>query len=291
MSSFREYNAKLQSLKNMRRVMLAMKMVSASKMLRAQESHRRAKHFYEAMQDAGERIALRSDFTARPLLLRERPEHKNILFFVITSDRGLCAGFNNNLLRLVDRKVAEYKEAAKVLRLSFCGKKGYLFFRKKVDVRSNYEGLASKPNYAAVAAIGRDILKAYLANKYDEVYLAYNKYINPVTQEPVIERLLPLEPRRKLQGRVGSLTGTYIFEPAGPALIDLLLEKMVYGRIFMAILESGVSEHGARMTAMENAVNNIDKLSSNYTLYRNRARQGSITSELVEIVAGAEALK
>lgn len=289
MPTFREYNTKLKSLRNMRRVMLAMKMVSATKFMRAQEAQRRAQRFYTAMREAAIRIARSADLPERPLLLRERPDRKNLLFLVFTSDRGLCAGFNNSLLRLVERHVAHLQAETKIVRFSFCGKRGYLYLRKKVEVRSYYEGLASKPNYAAVAEIGHDILTAYLEKKYDEVHLAYNQYINPLTQRPIIQRLLPLEYHRPPDEK--PVTGSYIFEPAGPKILDVLLEKLAYGRIFMAVLENAVGEHGARMTAMENAVNNIDKLNDYYLLHRNRARQAAITNELVEIVAGAEALK
>jgi F-type H+-transporting ATPase subunit gamma len=286
---FREYNAKLISLKNMQRVTKTMKMVSATKLHRAQDARRRADQFVKALQTIADRVAHSADTTANPLL-RPRSEVRNVLLLLITSDKGLCGSFNLNLIKKANAWIREHKPKVKNLRVSFCGQQGYRYFKDKVEVRTYYEGATAHPDFAQALKIGRDTLTAFLDHKYDEIYIAYNINHSPLSQTPTVERILPCTFESSQKSSAPSRLD-YLYEPEETALLDAILEKMFFNRIFSALLENAAGEHGARMTAMDSATTNIDKLRDQYTLLRNRARQGAITNELVEIVAGSEALK
>ncbi len=271
----------------MKRVTLAMKMMSATKLHRAQEAQRRARQFFGELTQIASHIAA-GESIEHPLLT-PRKTVSHVLMLVITSDMGLCGGFNNTLNKKVARWIRERKSEAK-LRLSFCGKRGYLFFRPRVEVRSHYEGATHKPDFAKSLQIGKDIMGSFLEQKYDEVYMAYNLYNNPVSQTPTIVKLLPFEPPKAARQSTG-IRNNYLFEPTRIELLDEMLKKLFFYQIYYALLENAAGEHGARMTAMDNASRNIDTLSDKYLLLRNRARQASITRELIEIVSGAEAIK
>jgi F-type H+-transporting ATPase subunit gamma len=286
MQNFREYGTKLASLRNMQRVTNTMKMVSAAKLKRAREAQRHASAYTAHLSRLAERLAQSVEAT-HPLLTARTPV-RNALVVLFTSDRGLCGSFNTRLQREVSQWLGEHRNTFRHIRVSFCGKKGYEFFRDEVEVRTVYEGIVTKPGFAAASRIGAEMMKVFLAGRYDEVYLAYNRFSSAMAQTPTIERLLPLSPERPPE--TGPLA-LYLFEPAGAELLGLLLEKTVNFRVFFALLENAAGEHGARMTAMDNATNNIEDLTEHYTLLMNQARQASITEELVEIIAGAEALK
>jgi len=288
-AGFRDYNAKLASLKNMQRVTKTMKMVSATKLHRAQDARRRAEQFVRALSKIAERVALAADFISHPLL-QPRREVRNGMILVITSDKGLCGSYNVNLLKKVQAWMEEQGPRFKILRFSFCGQQGYHFFKDKVEVRTNYEGVTARPDFAQALKIGRNMLNSFMGRKYEEIYIAYNVSPSPLSQTPVVERILPFNLSRPKPTVDGSRTD-YLYEPKETALLGDLLEKLFFNRIFSALLENAAGEHGARMTAMDSATNNIDKLCDLTTLLRNRARQGAITRELVEIVAGSEALK
>ena len=288
MQNFREYNKKLASLRNMQRVTSTMKMVSATKLRRAQEAQKHATAYTAELSRMVERLAQATQIS-HPLLTARSPV-RNALLVVITSDRGLCGGFNNRLQREVSHWLDTNRDVFRRVRVSFCGRRGHEFFKDKVEVRSVYEGVVARPDFASASGIGAELRKLFLAARYDEVYLAYNRFKSAMVQVPVVERLLPLANERKPVAESGPLA-FYLFEPVEAELLGLLLEKTVNFRVFFALLENAAGEHGARMTAMDNATNNIEDLTEHYTLLRNQARQASITTELVEIISGAEALK
>ena len=289
MANFREYNAKIRQLQNMRRVTLAMKMLSTTKLARAQEAMTRAQGFGTEWGGLVQLVANMGGGVKHPLLKpREKPESAFML--MVSSDMGLCGGFNNNLNRLVGGWLAENAGKYRILRFSFCGRKGYQFARERVEVRAFYEDAVRRPNLRLAARIGREVFETYAEGKYDEVYIARNRFFSPLWQEPVIERLLPLDleafpPPAEGQSRF------VLMEPKPQRLLHHLLSLHVCQRIYGALLENASGEHAARMAAMDNASKNIDSLCSTYTLLRNRARQASITTELIEVVSGAEALR
>ena len=289
MANFREYNAKIRQMQNMRRVTLAMKMLSTTKLARAQEAMARAQAFERQWSGLVHMVAGQGSGLRDPLMkLRESPESAFVL--MVSSDMGLCGGFNNNLNRAVAGWLAEHREKFRILRFGFCGRKGYQFARDRVEVRSFYEDSVRRPDFRLAQRIGQEIFETYANGKYDEVYLARNRYFGPLWQEPVVERILPVDLDAAPPSAEGH-SGFVLMEPRPERLLPRLLAQHVGYRIFAALLENSSGEHAARMAAMDSASKNIDSLCGTYTLLRNRARQASITTELIEVVSGAEALR
>jgi F-type H+-transporting ATPase subunit gamma len=208
---------------------------------------------------------------------------------LITSERGLCGGFNNNLNKKVLKWISEKSAVVSRVEVCFCGRKGQAYLKNRVNAGPVYEGVTTKPVFAGAMRIGSDLREAFLSGEVDEVYLAYNVSNSAMSYTPTIERLLPVEhPRVTLET---SGVGAWIVEPKGAEFIDALIPRFVNMKVFFALLCNSVGEHGARMAAMDSATRNAENLIDVNTLLRNRARQSKITTELVEIVAGAEALK
>lgn len=289
MPSLKEYKAKLASLQNTRKMTKTMKMVATSKLSRTMDAQRKATAYAEALHGMIERLTASVDPTAHPLL-QVRPHVKNALLIVVTSDKGMCGGFNNNLLKFVNRWLRHPPRQFARLDISFCGRRGWLFFRSRRKVAQYYEGVTARPNYAHAVRIARDVTQAFLSGEYDEVYLAYSHFVSPLAQKPLLTSLLPIEPHEVRIGKKG-IHENYLLEPGQHDLLALLLPKIIEFEIFYALLENAAGENGARMTAMDNATRNADDMIKTYTLLRNRARQAAITKELIEIISGAESLK
>lgn len=290
MPTIKEYNNKLKSLKNTKKITKTMKMVSASKLRRAQEAQANAKLYAQHIQAMISRIAASVERTSHPLLKGNEPA-QNALILVITSDKGLCGAFNNNANKAVLAWVRENKKNYKKIDLAFCGKRGYMFFRKHFEVKNYYENIIEKPDFKQAMRIGTDIAKWFIDKEYDEIYIDYNHFISPLSQKTIFEKILPIDAKALLKDVEKLKPASYEFEPDYDELLSFLLPHFLYFKIYFALLENSAGEHGARMTAMENATKNASELIDRYTLLRNRARQAAITTELTEIVAGAEAIK
>jgi F-type H+-transporting ATPase subunit gamma len=284
----KEYNDKLQSLKNTSKMTKTMKMVSASKLRRAQESQKRAVDYDRRLKELVGRLAASVDASTHPLL-QKRAEQKNVLLLVYTSDRGLCGGFNNNLIRMVTNWVGENRNLYDTITLSFLGKRGYGHFRNRETVGTHYEGVTASPAMHEAVDIGEALAREFLEGTYDAIYLAHNIFNSPLSQTPHMHPLLPFTSTAFLEGG-DPIPHDYIFEPTQQELLNRLLPRILYFEIYFALLENAAGEHGARMTAMDSATSNAMDMIDRYTLLRNRARQAAITTELIEIVAGAEAL-
>ncbi len=289
MSSFREFNRKVRSLRGTQRVTQTMKLVASTKLRRAQEAQKKASAYAAKLNKLVARLARAAEASAHPLLA-PRPNPRNALLILITSDRGLCGGFNNNIIKAARHWLADNARKYRRIRVSFFGRRGWAALKDDVEMRSYYEDLAAKPKFVDAVAIGHELCNAYLARKYDEIFLAYNVFNSPISQDPKIIRLLPTCATDAKADREMANT-TYLIEPAGNQMIGLLLTKTVIFNLFYALLQNAAGENGARMTAMDNATSNIDKLCEHFSLLRNRIRQAGITTELTEIVSGAEALK
>lgn len=289
MANFREYNVRIQRLQNMRRVTLAMKMLSTTKLARAQEAMARAQAFVREWSGLV-RLASRAGGNVRHPLLVPRASPESAFVLMVSSDMGLCGGFNNNLNRAVSGWLDANQAKYRILRFSFCGRKGHQFARDRVEVRSFYENSVRRPDLKLALAIGQEIFSTFAEGKYDEVYVARNRYAGPLSQEPVVERILPADPE-VLSPPPGGEAPFVLVEPGPARQIPRLLERYVGYRLFEALLENASGEHAARMAAMDSASKNISALVDTYTLLRNRARQASITTELNEVVSGAEALR
>lgn len=296
MPTAKEYNKKLLQLRNTRKLTKTMKMVSANKLRKAQEAQRHVRRFAERMEALLARVGARAGANGSPLAAARKTVGE-VLLLLVTSDKGLCGGFNNNLTRKVTAWIAEQEAAGRRVSLSFHGRRGFLSFRRRPRVQKYYEGASALPTFRQARRIAADLQAAFLGGRYDEVHLAYNAFVSPMTQTPRIERLLPADPARLAPPAPGKAVPSAsppdepLFAPGRAAVAAALLPRWVNLRFHGALLESAAGEHGARMTAMDNSTNNADSLIESYALRRNRARQAAITRELTEIVAGAEALK
>ena len=290
MIGIREYNKKIGSLKNTRKMTKTMKMVSASKFKRAYKAQSNAQVYAQKLSDMMGRLS--GSNTARHPLMKAHAAAKNALIVLFTSDRGLCGGFNNNLMRELRRWIEANRYKFTKMEFCFCGRRGYTAFRKSVTVKKYYENITVKPNFADALTVAKDISGSFMSEEFDEGFLVYNHFKGPLLQEPVIEKILPLtaEAILKTQEKL-KFKADYLFEPEEEDLFNFLVPKYLNFKIYFTLLENAAGEHGARMTAMDNAARNTGDLIDRYTLLRNRARQASITTELIEIISGAEALK
>lgn len=287
MANIKEFNNKLKSLSNTKKITKTMKMVSASKLRKAQEAQTNAKLYARGLTEIISRIAANCQSTSHPLITPKNKQEK-ALILVITSDKGLCGAFNNNVNKRVSQWIKENESAYPTIDIAACGKRGFMFFRRSGKVKMHYENITGRPDYAAATKIGQELVNAFLSDQYDEIYLTYNQFFSPISQKTTLEKILPIPPTEVITEK--SLRSDYIFEPGENALLEELIPHYLYFKIYFALLENSAGEHGARMSAMDNATKNASDLINRYTLLRNRARQAAITTELTEIVAGAEAL-
>lgn len=289
MPTLKEYNVKLTRLRSTRKLTKTMKLVSVNKLRRAQEAERRVGAFTGRIQTMVRRLMTERDPVEEHPLLKPRPAH-SILVLVISSDRGLCGGFNNNLLRETAKWIAIKQKTHSAVHISCCGRKAHTFLRGRFSIERFYEHAASRPDFAIARHIGHELLSGFLSGRLDEVYVAWNRTNAAANATPAIERFVPLDPTLVPAGK-DSMTTAWVVEPDKDALLDATLPNLITLRLYQALVSNSAGEHGARMRAMEQATSNADTLIRNLTLQRNRARQAQITTELTEIVAGAEALR
>lgn len=289
MAKLKEFNHKIKSLKNTAKITKTMKMVSVSKLRKAQIAQVQAKAYAQRIAELMSRISSAVDEHSH-FLLKRRKAVKNVHIIVITSDKGLAGAFNINANKKVIEWLRQHRHHHQHIHLSFIGKKGWQFFHKILPVRAYYQNATANPDYLKAEDIGRDVIKYFLNGQDDEVYITYNQFLSPLSQKTVFEKILPIHSEDIHRDTEAAFRADYLFEPAQKFLLNYLVEQYLFFKIYFALLENSAGEHGARMTAMENATKNADELTDRYTLLRNRARQAAITTELTEIVAGAEAL-
>ncbi len=288
MMGTKAYNTKIRSLKNTRKITKTMKMVSASKLRKAQEAQVSAKSYAQNITKLISRVSSSVDSTLHPLLKAQKENHK-ALILVITSDKGLCGAFNHNANRRVSQWIIENKNQYATVDLSCCGKRGYMYFRKRNPIKKYYENITINPKFTDAIQIGKDLSQLFVLGEYHEIYLSYNQFFSPLSQKTVFEKILPIDPQALLTTQATKKLD-YIFEPTEVELLSFLVPHFLYFKIYFALLENSAGEHGARMSAMDNATKNAADLIDRYTLLRNRARQSAITTELTEIISGAQAL-
>jgi F-type H+-transporting ATPase subunit gamma len=286
MANLKAIKKRIVSVKNTSKITKAMKMVSAAKLRRAQENVVAARPYAKKLGEVLGRLTAISDADSIPL--QQKREVKNVLLLVVTSDRGLCGGFNTNLCKAAERFVREHKDEYPSLSVMTIGRKGYEYLKNRQKVYKNQPGVFAKLSYQTAADLASEVIDGFLAEEYDEVFLIYNAFRSVMAQDITLERLLPVAP--PVAEATEELPPVYIYEPDKEALLKELLPKNVEVQIFRALLESNASEHGARMTAMDSATKNANEMIGKLTLQYNRARQAAITTELIEIISGAESL-
>jgi|SRR6185369_9208512 len=286
MANLKSIKKRIVSVKNTRQITAAMKMVSAAKLRRAQENVVAARPYAGKLAEVLERLAQSQESDASPLMVKR--DGSRALLIVVTSDRGLCGGFNANLSKAAERFIKERSAEFSELSLMTIGRKGYEFLRNRHTVRKHHGNIFSTLSYQTAALIAAEVIEGYLAEEYDEVYVIYNAFKSVMTQDITLEQLLPVTPKAEVAEEQNT---QYIYEPSKAALLDELLPKHIEVQIFKSLLESLASEHGARMTAMDSASKNATEMIGKLTLIYNRARQAAITTELMEIISGAESIK
>jgi len=287
MASLQDIRRRIASVKNTQQITKAMKMVAAAKMKKAQEAILAARPYAQKMHLVLSSLAARTEHEAHPLLKVREEERVGIL--VLTSDRGLCGGFNSNISRQALRFYKGQQEKQNQIILNIIGKKGRNFFKsREVEMAQVYTDLSGTVDYRKAMEIAKDMVDPFKNEELDVIYLIYNEFKSAISQKVIIERLLPVEPLEMAE-EVNAVE--YIYEPSEKEVLDDILPKYVGTQVYRAFLESEASEQGARMTAMESATNNARDLIHHLTLTLNKARQAQITKEISEIVGGAEALK
>jgi len=292
MASLRDIRKRIRSVKSTQQITKAMKMVSAAKLRRAQDAIIAARPYARALDQMIADLVARSEGLSHPLLVTRPARRVEIL--AITSDRGLAGGFNANVIRRVTRFIYENERTA-TIRLTTVGRKGVEAFRRRhLDIRKDHAGLYAKMSYQTARSLSEELTREFLEDRVDQVLLVYNEFVSAISQRVVLAPLLPFErpagesvdPLKEAREQID-----FEYEPSKQAVLDRLVPQAVATRVYRALLESVASEHGARMSAMENATNNASDAISRLTLTYNRTRQAVITKELMEIVSGAEALK
>ncbi len=291
MASLKELRTRITSVKSTRQITSAMKMVSAAKLKRAQDAIVQMRPYANKMKEILQNVSVTLD-SSEGIYSQER-EVKNVLLVAISSNRGLCGGFNSNVIKRVNAAIKEEYNNVNVEVLSI-GKKAYdaykntEYMHKNQYLQSEYNNIFDNLDYEHVAPIAETIMERFVAGDYDKVMLVYNQFKNAATQAVQLEQFLPLVP--ETAGNTSTAQTEYIFQPSKDYIVQDLIPKSLKVQLYKALLDSNASEHGARMTAMHQATDNATELINSLTLSYNKARQAAITNEILEIVAGAEAL-
>ncbi|MGC2425077.1 MAG: ATP synthase F1 subunit gamma [Nitrospirota bacterium] len=287
MAGSRDILRRIRSVKNTQQITKAMKAVSASKLKKAQAAMLAARPYANKLVTVLGNLAARAPREYHPLLAHRGC--RRIEFLVMTSDRGLCAAFNTNIMKRAVALYNEKKTDGCDLTLNIVGRKGRDYLtRRGYEIRKDWTGISGHLNYSHASMIAAEIIENYINAEVDEVYVIYNEFKSALSQTVIAEKILPIETPR---AAVEATSGDYIYEPSPEGVLETLLPKHVEFQIYRALRESEASELGARMTAMDAASNNAKEMISKLTLKYNKARQAAITKELMEIIGGAEALK
>jgi F-type H+-transporting ATPase subunit gamma len=292
MANLKEVRNRIASVISTQQITKAMKMVSAAKLRRAQDAIIMMRPYASKLRDIMENISGTLEGGVGGDLTKARPIQK-VLIVAVNSNRGLCGAFNANVIRMVNKLIREdYAAMAKEgnVKVLCIGKKASDFFNKNKNLYAgNHNDLYAKLTFDNVSTVAESIMKEFAAGHYDRVDVVYNQFKNAAVQYVQHEQMLPVAPPAK-KGNEKNMVHDYIFEPGKEELVLELLPKSVKIQLFKAVLDSHASEHGARMTAMSKATDNAGDLLRDLRLSYNKARQAAITGEILEIVAGAEAL-
>ncbi len=286
MASLKSIKKRIVSVKNTRQITKAMKMVSAAKLRRAQENVVAARPYAKKLGEVLDRLAKSQDEPESPLL-QKRISQKALLI-VVTSDRGLCGGFNANICKAAERFIREKKGEFAEISVLTIGRKGFEFLKNRQKIHKNYGNILSNLSYPTAALLAQEVIEGFIEEEYDEVFLLFNAFRSVMSQDITLQQLLPIVPEVTADEEYAP---EYIYEPSKGELLAELLPKHIEVQMFKALLESVASEHGARMTAMDSASKNATEMIGKLTLQYNRARQAAITTELMEIISGAESIK
>jgi F-type H+-transporting ATPase subunit gamma len=305
MASGREIKTKIKSTQNMRKVTRALEMVSAAKIRRAQDMMKASRPYARSMRKVIAHVAHASTDFSHPFMT-QRDDVARVGYIVVSTDRGLCGGLNSNLFRRLLPAIAEWRKQGVEVDVVAIGQKAIAFFRrlKGVNLIGSASHLGEKPKLEQLVGVIKVMMDSYTANGLDRVFLAYNDFVNTMSQKPTIDALLPLplvaaEMEAHQQAGEAAYAGIkleqshdwdYIYEPDAQVVLEHVLGRYIESVVYQATLENLASEHAARMVAMKSASDNANTVIDELTLIYNKARQAAITQEISEIVAGAAAV-
>jgi len=288
MATLRDIKSRIKGVKSTQQITKAMKMVAAAKLRRAQESVINARPYARKISELISRLVTDDDIANNSFIVQR--DIRNVLFVIVTADRGLCGAFNNNILKEASRQLEAISSDPNITAHIFClGRKSYEFFNKKdFQIAGHATGIYSPLKYDSALSISEEIINEYLKSKYDKVIFIYNEFKSIIQQRIVSEQFLPIPIKVDL---VKNQNTDYIFEPGQKEIFNYVLPKHFKAQMWRTLLESNAAELGARMTAMDNATTNAKELIRTLQLTYNKERQAAITKEILEIVSGANAQK
>ena len=286
MANLKEIRARISSVGSTMQITSAMKMVSAAKLKRAQDAILQMRPYSDKLTELLNNLISSIDSSENNIYSKKR-KLNSVLLVTITSNRGLCGGFNSFIIKQAKALIKNEYKNTNVSILSIGKKSSEHFTKNSFNVVGTYDDLLSDITYDGTCKIAEKIMIEFVDGKYDKVVLVYNQFKNAATQIVKSENFLPLKNEEKEQERPFN----YIFEPSQESIVEELIPRSLKTQLFKAVLDSNASEHGARMTAMHKATDNASELKKELTLTYNKARQAAITGEILEIVGGAEALK
>lgn len=283
MANLKEIRGRITSISSTMQITSAMKMVSAAKLKKATDAIVMLRPYSEKLQEIIENVSSTTDLEGVSTFTAER-EVKKVLYIVVTSNKGLAGAFNSSVIKELNHVVGNTQHEVEILSV---GKKVFDAVRRTRKVYDNQSAIFDGMSFQIVSNFMENVMKDYKEEKFDKVFVIYNKFINAATQEVKTEQVLPIAMTEKEEN-----TNTdYLFEPNASEILNVLIPKSIKTQVYKAILDSIASEHGARMTAMHKATDNAEALRNDLKIFYNKARQAAITNEILEIVSGAEALK
>ena len=290
MSGAKEIRTQIKSVNNTQKITTAMEMVAASKMRGAQQRMQAALPYADKMRQVIGHLAEANPEYQHPFL--ERRDHvERVGYIIVSSDRGLCGGLNNNLFRSVIKSLRDHEHAGQEVSLCTVGSKAIQFFsRLSAPVVAEVSQLGDTPSLQDLIGTVKVMMDQYANGELDRVVIGYNRFVNTMTQEPTLEQLLPLPAGQSDAVSERQVSWDYLYEPSAEVALDLLLERYLESLVYQSVVENIACEQAARMVAMKSASDNAGKLIEDLNLAYNKARQAAITTELSEIVAGAEAV-
>ncbi len=289
-AKLRQVRRRIRSVQSTMKITRAMELIAASRIMRAQQRVEAARPYAEHLTSAMEDVARQTGALFHPLL-EERPDPRRAAVFLVSSDRGLAGAYNANVIRRAERVMGRLRGAGMEPILYVAGRKGQSYFRfRRVPIERGWIGMSEVPTYDQAEEVAGTLIRAFTEERVDAVHAVYTDFRSAFTLRPIDKRFLPVAPE-EVTGEPGEPSAEYIFEPPPGVLLDGLLPRYVTAKIFHAMMESAASEHASRRRAMKAATDNAEDLIRRLTRMANQARQAEITTELMEVVGGAEALK
>jgi F-type H+-transporting ATPase subunit gamma len=291
----RALRRRIKSIQSTKKITRAMELIAASRIVKAQNRVAAARPYIEQLTEVIRNLSKAGAGLNQPLLVA-REEVNTVAFVVVTADRGLAGGYNSSVERMAERAIAREQAAGRDYRLIVAGKKGQTFFRyRKYRVEASFIGFSEKPSYENAREIAQDIVRRFEEGEVDQIQLIYTQFLSVASQRVVERRFVPMDASAITESASrgdedGGTKAAYEFEPSPDAILEQLLPRYVEGRLFVALLEAAASEQAARQRAMKSATDNANELITTLERIANRARQDTITTEIMEIVGGAEGM-